>query len=1663
MPQPPLKLELCARQAISGATDASSSWLVDVRIGDGYVETSKYLKDPLDQEQRTLCSWYLEQYLLQSPYSGDIAADASSLLTSYAVKILEQLHLKEVVASHFIGLACHDRALLIEVSDDSRADGHDSSTMHQLYWELLEDPAVWDDEGLEVFVQRIIRPLNSPLNTSDQVTFSQRRNGNSSSINVLLVVARDMSRNSSEHSDVSPSLASSVLMEMRQRLQSAGCSLHLSVEIVRPGTITAFEEHLRRSEEIHGPDHFQIVHFDLHGKVTVRKGKDKNQKFGFLNFNSPDMERRHPVLASRIARILKRYRVPIAVLNACESARAHGGNEANIAEVFENHGVHHTLAMSHKISSTAAELFLSTFYERLFLGGLTFASAVRTARYALRSAPTRHARFGAQKELVDWFIPVLYSCGTESVLNVHDWGRSRSITDSINPAVISEDVVIASRIPELLGRGFDILRLENLLLRGRRVYLHGAAGVGKTTFLDYVSTIWQNTAFLDAVVHIDMGKGTTSSAEEIAHAIVRQLLRVGGEEHRSRLWTVSSLALQSYGYETILELIVELVSKLRLAIVLDGLDVAFTALDSSLVPGSLDETETAEVRTLLELIFETPSSAGIYERPYLICAARWPNVERLEKQIGQHFGGNCYELQGLQLVDAIELSHQILRQDGKTMDQWESSDLDSLELVVDLLGGIPAALLELLPAMSIAKVPLGEFYACLHGDQFESVTDLDLVYSSGSSMFHELYHLSLTLPKRIFNFFLFLRRFWCEAPFPKALRALYRSICADTATVYGLDSLAEEYEVCVDLALQFASDRGYLMLGPYGSISWIHPLFTVYCRALALTWPCEFLNDEPRNKAKPRHDMDVSVTKPENQFMMSIQEHSCVHVVIDSLACTNLTHPSRGYSTGVANLLTCIEICLRTDVRAPLEQWPLQLLLNYIEYFNSGRTIAEQKFYSGKYYELVMVFLERNGSNAVKPQYQTFVYSLMNFLSRIHRANSTSLNGRFHEIAELGYDTIAASDQFHGARMIPEIALEKSVILRSRSYSLFLMGRDEEAEDTWRAMMDLDSALCSQFHKGFPGPYKDAKFSAYDENLKILSAILAHLDEEAIPIHNQEFLKILYSQMKESCESRRETENPFLELRELRLRVSEESEVQQKRLDNQRHTTQEMTRYAEKFQLGRLENLSPSSTQMFDMLPLLAQGDRLHLLNALEEARDTGHWMAAVEQHRALLSIAINSHLYEEAFEHIDALDSIYQRSAMFANALPDLARQKQKLEESAFRYKLLSTVFPSAAGGVFGNPLDLAELFTQGLADILPHQSILAKTYWDGLRKENCGSVYPTPISRETFQKVARKYGHMAQDAGWLNNVCHSLEELAGIWPRLKTSWEARDYSACYGLLDKVDELLEKDFISDIMDVALLRHLREGFTAQQSLDRLTSTWPIAISNKDFGTARICLDRFQEDLQDTSFKEKSTDDLSALREYTEDQHWNHATTAIDHAYAADEWSKGEKLCSDLTQLWEEGSFPNFDQESVRRFKSVHLRVLIRQAVNARQWEEGMRLCDKCLLFTEYELVDDPRAQDLELNWKEYCETSRIWELLKEAEAISDFDRCIKLIDRSEEIYERQNQTPERMRSSWYLPPEGHFDDMRRSYLAGRPGTSSRTLKKHPFGCKYHCRGDCYHP
>jgi hypothetical protein len=185
--------------------------------------------------------------------------------------------------------------------------------------------------------------------------------------------------------------------------------------------------------------------------------------------------------------MLERFQIPFAVLNACESARANCEDDANIARIFTARGVKDVLAMSLKVSTSAADSCLRTFYSELLLEEASFHEAAAKARETMRSSQTRSARYGRHLDVVDWFVPVIYSSSADFRFQI--------------PSTRSGDrEMIAGEIPvpdadgeglslDLFGRDFDILRIEKLLLAEQVLYLHGPAGVRKSSLLRHCRLI----------------------------------------------------------------------------------------------------------------------------------------------------------------------------------------------------------------------------------------------------------------------------------------------------------------------------------------------------------------------------------------------------------------------------------------------------------------------------------------------------------------------------------------------------------------------------------------------------------------------------------------------------------------------------------------------------------------------------------------------------------------------------------------------------------------------------------------------------------------------------------------------------------------------------------------------------------------------------------------------------------------------------------------------------------------------------------------------------------------------------------------------------------------------------------------------------------------------
>ena len=268
-----------------------------------------------------------------------------------------------------------------------------ADTIHCIPWELLEDFCHWPILDPCVTVRRTVAPAVVGPEQERACSWSA-----SNSINILLIVARHLG-DGEGHESVIPSFALSAIQDVQKNLNTQQSTSPINLEMVRPGTYEALQEKLESTTREKGRGYFHMVHFDLHGRVRNHTAH--------LRFTDKDRGYDDKP-ASVVAELLVANGVHSVFMNACESATASKGMDANMGRLFAQEKVITTLAMSYKLSSSAAPIFLTRFYTSLLIERLPFSEAAGRARDALRMQRRRQSRCSKQYDIQDWFVPVVY-------------------------------------------------------------------------------------------------------------------------------------------------------------------------------------------------------------------------------------------------------------------------------------------------------------------------------------------------------------------------------------------------------------------------------------------------------------------------------------------------------------------------------------------------------------------------------------------------------------------------------------------------------------------------------------------------------------------------------------------------------------------------------------------------------------------------------------------------------------------------------------------------------------------------------------------------------------------------------------------------------------------------------------------------------------------------------------------------------------------------------------------------------------------------------------------------------------------------------------------------------------------------------------------------------
>ncbi len=228
--------------------EIEGGWQAVVRFNNGPENPIKVSNPFSDAEEQEL-EWYFEEHLA-FPFTKKVRAQtAAKNIPTYGEKLFNQVFEQNPKAQF-----AYKTALQAGLND-AQIEIEGTPKFHALHWEALKDPEVREPLVLQATMVR--------KNLVPSVIQSQVRP--SPTINLLVVTARP-----SGQRDVGYRTISRPLVEALRQT-----SIPIRIEILRPGTYKALENHLRDTTAKQGEGYYHVIHFDVHGAVLTHEQLQK--------------------------------------------------------------------------------------------------------------------------------------------------------------------------------------------------------------------------------------------------------------------------------------------------------------------------------------------------------------------------------------------------------------------------------------------------------------------------------------------------------------------------------------------------------------------------------------------------------------------------------------------------------------------------------------------------------------------------------------------------------------------------------------------------------------------------------------------------------------------------------------------------------------------------------------------------------------------------------------------------------------------------------------------------------------------------------------------------------------------------------------------------------------------------------------------------------------------------------------------------------------------------------------------------------------------------------------------------------------------------------------------------------------------------------------------
>ena len=223
---------------------------------------------------------------------------------------------------------------------------------------------------------------------------------------------------------------------------------------------------------------------------------------GVLAFEKPGGGSDHAG-ASKVAAVLAEGKVPVVVLNACQSGAVGKELEASVATALLKAGCAAVVAMAYSVYVVAAAEFMAAFYESLFAGE-SVGQAVGAGRRRLFGHDGRPSPKG-DMPLADWLVPVHYMrrevrfpqarTSRPAAAPSLDVMLDRIRAAPSEPPAVRDPLAAVGGL--FVGRDDLFYQLETAARLQHVVVLAGPGGTGKTELAKGFARWWRDTGGVD--------------------------------------------------------------------------------------------------------------------------------------------------------------------------------------------------------------------------------------------------------------------------------------------------------------------------------------------------------------------------------------------------------------------------------------------------------------------------------------------------------------------------------------------------------------------------------------------------------------------------------------------------------------------------------------------------------------------------------------------------------------------------------------------------------------------------------------------------------------------------------------------------------------------------------------------------------------------------------------------------------------------------------------------------------------------------------------------------------------------------------------------------------------------------------------------------------------